>query len=320
MPGTVRLFRLLGIDVFLHWSWLFVAMYQINRRDEVYSSIAWSIAEYLALFGIVLLHEFGHALACRQVGGSADRILLWPFGGVAFVSPPPRPGAHLWSVAAGPLVNVVLLPVTWALYFGLRSTDASADLRHFTFMLAVINLALLVFNMLPIYPLDGGQILRSILWFFIGPARSLLVASVIGIAGAAAGVVLAVIFQRFWLGLMALFAAYQSWIGFQQARRIGRAAEPPLAVGRHDELHCPICGESPPAGPLWACECGASFDVFATRGACPRCGRRGERAMCGACENVSFLFAWYPPATVVTSIPTPAAWPPPPPPRPHGPA
>ena len=48
---------------------------------------------YLALFSIVLLHEFGHALACRQVGGKADQIVLWPLGGVAYVAPPPRPGA-----------------------------------------------------------------------------------------------------------------------------------------------------------------------------------------------------------------------------------
>jgi Zn-dependent protease len=58
-----------------------------------------------------LFHEFGHALACRQVGGQADLIVLWPLGGVAYVSPPPRPGALLWRIAAGPLVNVLLVPV-----------------------------------------------------------------------------------------------------------------------------------------------------------------------------------------------------------------
>src|SRR6202035_248478 len=71
--------------------------------------------EYLALFLIVMIHEFGHALACRQVGGTANQIVLWPLGGVAYVDPPPRPGAMLWSIAAGPLVNVALLPVFWSL-------------------------------------------------------------------------------------------------------------------------------------------------------------------------------------------------------------
>ena len=108
---SVHLFRFLGIDVFLHWSWFLVAAYEIVNRPKAYSSLVWNLLEYLALFGIVLMHEFGHSLACRQVGGQANQIILWPFGGVAFVAPPQRPGATLWSIAAGPLVNVLLVPV-----------------------------------------------------------------------------------------------------------------------------------------------------------------------------------------------------------------
>jgi Zn-dependent protease len=109
--GSIHLFRFRGIDVFLHWSWFVVAAFEISGRTRTYSSITWNVLEYLALFAIVLVHEYGHALACRQVGGTANRIVLWPLGGVAYVDPPPRPGATLWSIAAGPLVNVVLLPV-----------------------------------------------------------------------------------------------------------------------------------------------------------------------------------------------------------------
>src|SRR5215467_8053662 len=108
--GSIHLFRFSGIDVFLHWSWFLVAVYEIQTRGGSYSSRSWNVLEYLALFLIVMLHEFGHALACRQVGGRANQIVLWPLGGVAYVDPPPRPGATLWSIAAGPLVNVVLLP------------------------------------------------------------------------------------------------------------------------------------------------------------------------------------------------------------------
>src|SRR5215469_18546308 len=109
--GSFRLFRFAGIDVFLHWSWFVVAAFEVSARGRRYPSIMWNIAEYLALFLIVTLHEFGHALACRQVGGTANKIVLWPLGGVAYVDPPPRPAATLWSIAAGPLVNVALLPV-----------------------------------------------------------------------------------------------------------------------------------------------------------------------------------------------------------------
>jgi Zn-dependent protease len=165
--GSFRLFQVAGITVFLHWSWFLVAFYGISQRSGAYSSIVWNVAEYLALFLIVLLHEFGHSLACRQVGGRADQIVLWPLGGVAYVAPPHRPGATLWSIAAGPLVNVGLFPVlSIALVLG-RSMGMPQDLDTLALSLWFINCVLLVFNLLPIYPLDGGQILRSLLWFIV---------------------------------------------------------------------------------------------------------------------------------------------------------
>src|SRR5678816_1565556 len=107
--GTIRLIKLAGIQVYIHWSWFLFAVYEIENRSR-YNSVIWGVLASLSLFVIVTLHEFGHALACRQVGGRAEQIVLWPLGGVAYVSPPPRPGANLWSIAAGPLVNVALVP------------------------------------------------------------------------------------------------------------------------------------------------------------------------------------------------------------------
>src|SRR5437868_14179000 len=144
--SSLRLFRFSGIDVFLHWSWFVVAIFEINGRNGRYSSISWNIAEYLALFAIVLMHEFGHALACRQVGGNANRIVLWPLGGVAYVDPPPRPGATLWSIAAGPLVNVVLVPVLLVALSACRSAGLAAtapDLFRLLRSIAWINGGLL---------------------------------------------------------------------------------------------------------------------------------------------------------------------------------
>src|SRR5208337_1644041 len=169
--GSIHLFRFKGIDVFLHWSWFLVAAYEIQSRNGRYSSVTWNVLEYLALFLIVMVHEFGHALACRQVGGAANQIVLWVLGGVAYVSPPPRPGATLWSIAAGPLVNVMLFPLFWILLIIGKSAgwdDTNPNAYNFVYMLFCINIVLLVFNMLPIYPLDGGQILRSLLWFVFG--------------------------------------------------------------------------------------------------------------------------------------------------------
>ena len=146
LAGSIRIFTLRGISVYVHWSWLVVGYLELQFRTNHYQSQGWNVAEYLCLFLIVLLHEFGHALACRQVGGQADEIVLWPLGGIAFVNPPARPGAVLWSIAAGPLVNVVLVPVTAGVWFyanaqGLKATDPDAE--HFLLSLAVINLILL---------------------------------------------------------------------------------------------------------------------------------------------------------------------------------
>src|SRR3954469_21933360 len=123
LKGAIRLFRLWGIDVFLHWSWIIIAVIEIQHRRGEYSSIFWNILEYVSLFGIVLMHEFGHALACKSVGGIANQIVLWPLGGIAFVQPPQRPGAYLWSIAAGPLVNVILVPLLIGLYLIARRSN-----------------------------------------------------------------------------------------------------------------------------------------------------------------------------------------------------
>ncbi len=151
----------------------------------------WNI---LSLFLIVLIHEFGHQLACRSVGGKTHDIVLWFLGGVAYVSPPQRPGAQLWSIAAGPLVNVALIPVFSVLVSvssHLGWYDTNPDLYNLIHNVWWINVGLLIFNMMPVYPLDGGQILRSLLWFPFGRANSLLVATIIGFIGVAGLLLLA---------------------------------------------------------------------------------------------------------------------------------
>jgi hypothetical protein len=73
--GSFRFFRVSGIQVYVHWSWFLVAWLAISTRRHAYSSWGWNVAEYLGLFLIVLLHEFGHVLACRQTGGVAKSIM-----------------------------------------------------------------------------------------------------------------------------------------------------------------------------------------------------------------------------------------------------
>ncbi len=219
--GSLHLFRLFRINIYLHWSWFLFAAWVVSSRSNIYTTFAWNVWEYLAICGIVLLHEFGHALACRQTGGKSDTIVLWPLGGVAYISPPNRAGAHLWSAAAGPLVNVALIPL---LYFAREAASSPAgyeftpNLAQFTKWIFVINLGILLFNMLPIFPMDGGRILRALLWFFCGPIRSLFIATIIGFLGVAALTCFVFHFQSIWMGILTLFVFRQCLEAFQYAR------------------------------------------------------------------------------------------------------
>lgn len=301
--GSFRLFRVAGITVYLHWSWLLLAYVLIVRpfgRDfeflKGYTTSVWIALELVTIFGIVLLHEFGHALACRSVGGIAEYIVLWPLGGIAYVAPPPRPGPTLWSIAAGPLVNLLLVPVTFgALFFAAGMKEQWPDFFRFVEVITWLNLLQVFFNLLPIYPLDGGQILQSILWFFLGRGRSLLIVSGIGVLAAVALVAFAIREYRggdefqWVLVLVAVFIGLRSLVGFQQARlQLDR-----MQLPRRADAACPSCGEPPLEGDYWMCdECGNPFDMFASDGTCPHCHQRFEKVVCPDCRWPHPLAVW----------------------------
>ena len=254
--------------------------------------MVWPVLEYLALFSIVLMHEFGHALACRQVGGQADQIVLWPLGGVAYVAPPPRPGPTLWSIAAGPLVNVVLTPilgVIWALAHSAGLAETAPNAYTFVQTLFVINCVLLFFNLLPIYPLDGGQILQSLLWFVFGRARSLMIATIVGFIGVAALGALALWGRDTWLLILCVFILLLCWRGLMRARVMAKVAKLPRRSG----FACPSCKQPPIIGPLWRCEqCQQPFDTFASQAVCPHCGAQFAVTRCPECGSGGPLAEW----------------------------
>ena len=290
--GSLHLFRLAGVDLYLHWSWFVVAMIEISYRRGSYGSVVFNACEYLALFVIVLMHEMGHALACRSVGGKADEIVLWPLGGVAYVAPPQRPGATLWSIVAGPLVNVVLVGVLSGAIFVCRAAGWSETLPDgFQFLVNIwwVNLVLLVFNVLPIYPLDGGQILRSLLWFVVGRARSLMVTVVIGFIGLPLWFLFAWWQRSYWFAILGVFILANCWRGLQQARVLARAAQLPRRSG----FECPSCHAPPPIGGWWVCgRCGKPFDTFATQSICPHCGAQFETTRCLDCGEDHPMNEW----------------------------
>lgn len=305
--GALKIFSFRGINVWVHWTWAIVAWIQLQFRKDEYSNVLWAAGEYLTLFAIVLLHEFGHALACRSVGGRADTIVLWPLGGVAYVQPPQRPWPYLWSIIAGPLVNAVLIVPTFAVWYAAERAGWGLDALSFVRALAVINLGLLIFNMLPVYPLDGGQTLRGVLWLFIGPAHSLLIASLIGLAASVIGflVVLRVGGGNYMLLALAAFAAIQSFFGFQRARAMLKWEQIP----RHQHARCPNCQASAPAVPMWRCDaCATPFDMVATHGVCPSCASRYQDIPCPSCGQRAPIAMWFVVAHAPPPYTSPVSW------------
>jgi Zn-dependent protease len=300
--GSFHLFRILGIDVYIHFLWFLAVIYYVSQTTG-YDSPIWSVGECMAMFMIVLIHEFGHAFACRSVGGKADEIVLWLFGGVAYVRPPERPGAQLWSIAAGPLVNVVLIPIltgAWFLADRAGWNETAPETLRLLYHIQGINILLLFFNMMPIYPLDGGQILRSVLWFVFGRANSLLIASTIGFIGIGALVIGALIglvavpnkTYAVWAFMMAVFVSTNCWAGLKYARVLARVAKLP----RREGFACPSCKTAPPAGEYWRCaKCGKQFDTFLTMATCPHCGTQYNATQCLDCGTSAPIGAWQQP-------------------------
>ena len=229
MNGSWRIFRALGIDVHVHWSWFIALMilFQLFGGDNP----AMFLLLFGTLFGVVLMHEYGHALACRSVGGRVGHIVLWPLGGMAYVQPPARPSALLWTIAAGPLVNLVLIPVgIGALLVGGALGVSDAIVMYLNWFV-YINVLLFLFNMLPAYPLDGGQILQGILWYFMPRTRAIIYSSAIGLVFGAVMVAFGLLgsinpdvgrtipINPFWMVILGGFIAWEAWKTHQMAKR-----------------------------------------------------------------------------------------------------
>jgi len=183
------------------------------------------------------------------------------------------------------------MPVTFLLFktsIDMNWDISGHDLQRYLYELMRINTGLLLFNMMPVYPLDGGQILRALLWFAIGRARSLRVATVIGVAGVAAFGAYAFYQRSIWLGIMAVMGLQQCINGFKQAGALSKIEKMP----RHAGFACPKCGEAPLQGDYWICECGARFDTFATGAVCPQCHKHHEKTGCPFCRQSSEFPRW----------------------------
>ncbi len=185
-----------------------------------------TLGTYGLLFLIVLLHELGHCAGARYVGGEADEVLLWPLGGLAYVNPPNHPAAHLITTVAGPTVNVVLCMICTAALVGWTGSLGAVPWNPLHPMLPVdrglhvtagqvwlmrlfgLSYVVLLVNLLPIYPFDGGRIVQALLWPRKGYRASMEIATSTGMMGAIAVGVFGLFAQESWLLLMIAVFGY----------------------------------------------------------------------------------------------------------------
>ncbi len=172
----IKIFSMFGFDVRIDWSWTIIALFltwslSTGLFPYQYSDLGartyWLMGFFAAmgLFLSVIIHEFAHSLVARRVGLPIQGITLFLFGGVSEMGEePPTPKAEFLMAIVGPLASAILAVLLFVAYRIGSAVGFSTPVVAVTQYLAVINGLLALFNLLPAFPLDGGRVLRSILW------------------------------------------------------------------------------------------------------------------------------------------------------------
>jgi Zn-dependent protease len=230
MTWSITLFSVGGTAVRMHLTfllllgWIAAAQWMNGTAQDAIAGVAFIIV----LFACVVLHEFGHIAAGRRYGIRTPDVTLWPIGGVASMERmPEKPSQEIVVALAGPAVNAAIafvLIVVLGFRFDLEQmTPIEIIKSSFFAQIAVANIVLLVFNLIPAFPMDGGRVLRAVLAMKMGNARATQVAATVG-------QVLAVVFAI--LGLMGnpllvlialfIFLAARGEAGYAQLREATR--------------------------------------------------------------------------------------------------
>lgn len=244
MDWAITLYTAWGIRVRVHL--LFVIMIaaeliQSIARDQM--GLPYVAIGMGSLWTLVLLHEYGHCIACRRVGGTANDILMWPLGGLASCAPPHHWRADFITTAGGPAVNAALWPVLGLVLLAFGQPWNAILFNPFDPWLALgslhtapgmywpvvtiwwfyyTNALLFCFNMLvPMYPMDCGRLVNALLWRKLGYRRAMSISVNVGFAAAAVLIVLAVKTSSMTLVTIALFGG---WTCYTERRRLAMSA------------------------------------------------------------------------------------------------
>lgn len=219
MRWSWKIAEVSGISVVIHATFLLIIGFVLVShwvQGATLAMMVQGVLFVLALFACVLLHEFGHALAARRFGIRTRDITLYPIGGVARLERmPDKPIQELWVALAGPAVNVVIAAL---LFIGLVVGNALEPLDSLTVTggsfverLMVVNVFLVLFNMVPAFPMDGGRVVRALLATRMEYTRATQIAATLG-----QGFALLFGFLGFFYNPFLLFIAFFVWIGAAQ--------------------------------------------------------------------------------------------------------
>jgi Zn-dependent protease/CBS domain-containing protein len=182
----VQIARVIGIPIYVHFSWLIVfgliawtlsTGYFPAQTPDLPASSYWAkgLVASLLFFVSILFHELGHAVVARRLGLRTRSITLFVFGGVAELEKDPKDGrGEFWMAAAGPVASLFLAGLFYALASVPLLGSAGVAVAKY---LALINLVLALFNLVPAFPMDGGRLLRGVLWGRLGKSHATRIAS-----------------------------------------------------------------------------------------------------------------------------------------------
>jgi Zn-dependent protease len=176
--NSIKLFKLMGFEVKIDISWFIIAILIVwtltsGLFPAYFSDLTFQeylfmgIVGALGLFTSIILHEFSHSIVARRYGIPIKGITLFIFGGVAEIDKEPEnPKSEFLIAAAGPIVSIVIGFILWIVYLLSQQFNWAIVVQGVLFYLFTINIMLAIFNLFPAFPLDGGRILRSILWYW----------------------------------------------------------------------------------------------------------------------------------------------------------
>lgn len=218
MKANLELGSITGVKIIVHWTFFFLIAWIVFselKQGGTTNSILFNLALILAVFTCVVLHELGHALTAKHFGIDTKNITLLPIGGMASLERiPESPKQELLVTIAGPLVNVIIAlllyfiaPVNEFIHLNFTETFetlSSFSIQNFLFSLFIINIGLVVFNMIPAFPMDGGRILRALLAMKMDRVKATQIASSIGQSIAVLFLLIGLLYNPF-LVFIALF-------------------------------------------------------------------------------------------------------------------